>query len=477
MDYIDISPLVGLFAEHLEVNDRTIFSARFGDGKSYFLENFMLSTKGQFEFIALYPVNYQIAPNEAIMEYIKRDILLQLIIKGHITPDIQIPDNILFQWYVVQKSGNLFMDVARLFTSLLPERSDWGMAMKALMAISDAITKGIKQFDCYKDEYKSAGTFQKAADMIEHMSQGKGSIYELDMVTFLIVQTLKQISKKGKKTVLVIEDMDRIDPAHLFRLLNVFSAHIDRHYQCSTYTVTDDKDKELPIDELSNKFGFDKVIMVMDYDTTRYIYSHFYGERANYQGYIGKFLSHNVFRYSIKDYALQQLGKHLVEKCNLTMDKVFSKLGEKYKFIEPAEISVRCIARILDSFDESIADVPVFVNRKCKFKASTPLTKAISTLRRMGLEDKLILEFIKSNFADKSLIDMFGLYLIEDINVQQGFTVYYQGKVYQFLVHTEENGCVRFINSLENEPRQPERYKFMEINIDKAFYKACEFVI
>lgn len=476
MDYIDISPLVSQFSDHLEINDRTIFSARFGDGKSYFLEEFMRSTKKQFEYIVLYPINYQIASNEAIMEYIKRDILLQLIIKGHITPDLDIPDHILFQWYLTQRSENLFKDVTRFITSLLPEGSDWGMAMKALMAVSEAITKGMKQFENYKDRFKEASVFQQGVDMIEQMSQGKGNIYELDMVTYFIVHTLQQISNNGRKTVLIIEDMDRIDPAHLFRVLNVFSAHIDRHYQCSTYKVLDNEGQDLPIDELRNKFGFDKIVMVMDYDTTRHIYSHFYGEKANYQGYIGKFLSHSVFRYSISDYAFQQLGKHLVEKCNLTLDQIFCKIDDKYRFINPADISVRCIARILDSFDKSIMNVPVFVNSNFKFNASTPLTKAIATLRRMGLEDKLILELITYSFDNKALIDMFGLYLVENVHVQHGITVYYKRKTYQFYVETEKDGYLRFLNSQENEPRQPEFYEFMKIDIDKAFYKACEFV-
>ena len=33
--------------------------------------------------------------------------------------------------------------------------------------------------------------------------------------------------KKAKKPVLIIEDLDRLDPKHLFRILNVVSAHID----------------------------------------------------------------------------------------------------------------------------------------------------------------------------------------------------------------------------------------------------------
>jgi len=62
MEKIDISELIEQFSQHLADNDRTVFSARFGDGKSYFLNEFMASRQEEYEFIVLYPVNYQIAP-------------------------------------------------------------------------------------------------------------------------------------------------------------------------------------------------------------------------------------------------------------------------------------------------------------------------------------------------------------------------------------------------------------------------------
>ena len=117
MESIDVTPLIVQFDEHLKVNDRTILSARFGDGKSWFLDEFMVSQRDDYEFIVLYPVNYQIAPNEAIMEYIKRDILFQLILKGHLKPGVSIPDPVLFQWYISQKSAQLFTDVMQFMES------------------------------------------------------------------------------------------------------------------------------------------------------------------------------------------------------------------------------------------------------------------------------------------------------------------------------------------------------------------------
>ena len=42
---IPITQHLESFYEHLQSNDRTIFSAKFGDGKSYFLKEFKENTK------------------------------------------------------------------------------------------------------------------------------------------------------------------------------------------------------------------------------------------------------------------------------------------------------------------------------------------------------------------------------------------------------------------------------------------------
>ncbi len=102
MENIDITEKLEEFYNHLAEPDvdRTIFSAKFGDGKTLFLQQFAERYGNEFDFYTLYPVNYQIAPNDKVMEYIKRDILFQLILKSKITPDLEIPDSILLQWYI-----------------------------------------------------------------------------------------------------------------------------------------------------------------------------------------------------------------------------------------------------------------------------------------------------------------------------------------------------------------------------------------
>ena len=92
--------------------------------------------------------------------------------------------------------------------------------------------------------------------------------------------------------VLIIEDLDRIDPAHIFRILNVFSAHFDRH----TPGVV-----EFETTCGGNKFCLDKIISVCDIDNIKNIYAHIYGEKTDFIGYISKFSNSKEYIYSLKE--------------------------------------------------------------------------------------------------------------------------------------------------------------------------------
>jgi hypothetical protein len=78
---------------------------------------------------------------------------------------------------------------------------------------------------------------------------------------------------------LIVDDLDRIDPEHIFRLLNVFAAHLDT---CS---------------EAPNKLGFDKIIFVCDINNLRNIFRAKYGTYTDFNGYIDKFYSCEVYRF------------------------------------------------------------------------------------------------------------------------------------------------------------------------------------
>lgn len=473
-----MTSIIDQFEEHLKENARTIFSARFGDGKTWFLNKFIEARSDQYEFIVLYPVNYQIAPNEAIMEYIKRDILFQLIIKGKLRPGIEIPDSVLFHWYISQKSGSLFNDVLSMISLLPMVDSKWQAAVSALLTISKEISDKINSFGRFKREIESEDDFNKAAGIIEKLSCGAGNIYELDMVSYLIIETLNKIkTEEHKTTVLLIEDMDRIDPAHLFRILNVFSAHIDRTYQCSEYTIKDEEGREVPVDSLKNKFGFDKVIMVLDNDTTQHIFSHFYGEQANYLGYISKFIEHNVFYYSISKYSTQLLVQHLSNKCCVRLEQIVRQDEYGLWYVEQDDLTVRKIAQVLDNFDNSIVKMKEIIDgTQTSFDVSNKLTRTISTLRRLGMTDDRIFFLLKNNLSKIELLEAFGGFLMKQANAVHSFSVYYEKKVYTFHVDHLEGGLVSFGKCFDRELRTTDDYKFLTVDIYEAYIRACQYV-
>ena len=76
---IPIDEQINDFYNHLSYNDRIIFSAKFGDGKTYFLNKFFEEYSDEYEVIRLYPVNYQVEDNKDIFELIKKDILVHLL--------------------------------------------------------------------------------------------------------------------------------------------------------------------------------------------------------------------------------------------------------------------------------------------------------------------------------------------------------------------------------------------------------------
>lgn len=64
MQTIDISHELTRFQQHLENNRQTILSAKFGDGKTYFLNEYIKQHEEDTFFVVLHPVNYVVSPNE-----------------------------------------------------------------------------------------------------------------------------------------------------------------------------------------------------------------------------------------------------------------------------------------------------------------------------------------------------------------------------------------------------------------------------
>ena len=299
MDTIDISQNIQDFKLVFENESRIIFSAKFGDGKSYFLNEFMKSydeKKNDYYFITLHPVNYVVEENRDVIEYIKRDILFQLIKDNRIYDFKEGYDKI---FDAVCNVESLFK-LADFAASIIPVNG-LKEGYKALKGLVSTIEEKRKEQDVLHvvDDYLN-GFYGKM-----------GSISECDAFTYLIQKSLERMMAKS---VLIIEDLDRIDPAHLFRIMNVLSSQVDNPYY-----------SEVPN---GNKFGFDKIILVMDYEIAKHLFHHFYGKEANYEGYMNKFLNTLPYSYSIKEEAHRQVRQKILDICKtgvfLSLDKKLS---------------------------------------------------------------------------------------------------------------------------------------------------------
>lgn len=288
-EMIPIDLYLNDFKQYLDANSRCIFSAKFGNGKSYFINQFMKKYSDEYLFIPIYPVNYQVMDNKDIFELIKRDILIRLLSNGLV--DIETIDFnpfFLCYFYFINNKADTIVDILEL----IPNVNLYGIDIN----IGDVIkkVKGIKKkYDKWKQDITKTQQ-ESADDYIDHFTKLKGSIYEFDAISQLICDIIKEYKHNypSKKVVLIIEDLDRIDPAHVFRILNVFSAHFDRYNASYSQTKLVGSD---------NKFCLDKILSICDIDNIRNIYSHVYGEKTDFIGYISKFSNNKAFVYSLLD--------------------------------------------------------------------------------------------------------------------------------------------------------------------------------
>ena len=179
MEYIgekELNNKLTEFKNHLEHADRMILSAKFGDGKSFFLQQ-IREDKDKFsdyEFITIYPVNYIISSNEDIFEYIKRDILIQLT-KLDLLNEIDLTKLITSIF-----SFENFKEVILFLISCVPG----GMIYKKLLD---------KALDISKKYNDDKATYKK---YFKTFKVQKGGLYEDDAYTQMIKAALN-ILKNG----------------------------------------------------------------------------------------------------------------------------------------------------------------------------------------------------------------------------------------------------------------------------------------
>ncbi len=283
-DIIPIDSEITTFSDYLNNNCRGILSARFGDGKSFFLNEIKKQLSNKYLFLTIYPVNYQVAENKDIFEYIKRDILLQILMTSEIDfSDEKYGFSLRLWGFLNQHGKDLVSDIVSLIASSLAN-----ISQDAIKVFRNNIAK-------FKDFSEKANHSQSDSieSYLDEFANQKGGVYEFDPISQIIYQLITDIKENSdKQIVLVIEDMDRIDPAHIFRILNVFSAHWD---------MQDYSEQKLAHGNPLNKYNFDKILLVCHFQNIKNIFHHLYGERTDFTGYIHKFSSSTPYEFSLND--------------------------------------------------------------------------------------------------------------------------------------------------------------------------------
>lgn len=439
MEEILIDKYLEGFKKHLDNNERTIFSAKFGDGKTYFLNQFKKKYKDNYYFVTLFPVNYSVSENKDVFEYVKRDILLQLANGGKLNPlDLEAASDSLFNWENLKEVINFLL-------SFMPH-SDFYKKL---------IGKAEKFASTYNDKKNSFGKYN------EFFKQQKGGIYEKDGYTQIIEQAIHYIKDhENKKTVLIIEDLDRIDPAHLFRILNVLGAHID--------------DSLFQAEEKKNKFGFDNIVTVFDYEMTKHMFHHFYGEQANYDGYINKFKAHQPYFYSINQVANDYLIKYIEDNCHIS-SKLLEGTSEHSVLKIIKKLSIRDVCQILSEIDEQIEvkNIPAHLT-EFYFSSYGPLTIFMSILVRLGVKREDVKVYILKNIKGEELLNLLSSFLATDTWICTQSIINYQGNNFDMYKDISDKKItkIEFQESIEHYG-DSSRYN----NIDKAIDRALNIAL
>lgn len=332
---IPVDKQIENFRNHIIANNRTILSSKFGDGKSYFLNKVRDNNKikENFKFITIYPVNYQIVDNKDILELIKRDILFQLLYNEMIDDEIEFSKKDIISWFIHNKGVGLVGDLIN-FIPVIGLEPEVNHAILIAMGALQIFKNFKNQFNDFKKEFDKTNDDHLLDTFLNKFE--KDGIYECDVITSIIKKSIKSYKEKeNKQVVLIIEDLDRIDPAHLFRILNVLSANIDYSYK-----IFIKPDKLL----VGNKFELDNIILVVDYENLEHIYHHFYGEKTDFRGYISKFLSSVPFYYSLKE---EKYKNTLNEISNLTSLGV----SDICKLFSEEDLVSTTMREIVQSFD------------------------------------------------------------------------------------------------------------------------------
>ncbi|WP_114748344.1 P-loop NTPase fold protein [Pleomorphovibrio marinus] len=368
---VDLTSVSKRFSDHLEndhlekeKNNRILFSGKFGIGKTYFLNKFFDDNSDKYETFHITPVNYSVSNNNDILEYIKHDILFKLLEKDIDYDEIKISKAILIP-YFLQNNINKLSQLSPFFIAQISEVGG------SLSIIAPKIVRLISKF---RKEFREINLTSERK-IINHLKSftGKKGIYEEDFITELIRNLVNQL-KTNRKIVLIIDDLDRVDPDHIFRILNVFSTHIDF--------------VPVPGRDFQNKFDFSQIILVCDLNNIKEIFAHKYGNTVDFLGYMNKFYATDVFHFDIIKDIIKNIThvNNSIIKCGIFGERR-GEVVDRYKdgleltlfvvksLIESGMITIRMIQKIL-----RVKDVKKFNFNRYRYRFSLSISESTQNL-------------------------------------------------------------------------------------------------
>lgn len=245
-DSIPMDETLRSFGEFIsqDKNKRIFLSGKFGSGKTFFLKEFLRQNAKQYDPYYLFPIRYQIFENEDVINLIKYDILVSIFERGLAKPtEVDLKEKI------------------KRFSKYL----DWNRLIESIPKLGRHLRLTKEVYAAWREAGKDPATAQ-----LEEFQESMGE-HLVGSLDILLQQQVQELKGENKQSVLVLDDLDRMDPEHIFRMLNILSARMEV--------------------EEENELGFDRVVLVGDVDNIRHIFHHKYGQETDFRGYFDKFFT------------------------------------------------------------------------------------------------------------------------------------------------------------------------------------------
>ncbi|MFO8234978.1 MAG: P-loop NTPase fold protein [Bacteroidales bacterium] len=305
MEEIALDPIIQDFDEFFDdkTNTRIILSGPFGIGKTYFLEKFFKEKQSdKYLPVVIRPINYAILQNEDVFKFIQYDILKEIL------------SNETFPHEEIEKKIQSRVKKGEIIKSSLPTLFN---LLKAIPKLGEFASAGEELYKLFKNikevESKDGNALNTLTDEVESLY-----LNAFEDTGAIIKQYLQKLSEKKSdnnsiQKVLIIDDLDRLDPDHIFRIFNVFSAYLDKQIWKNNNSKNT-KNSE----ETKTIFGFDKVVISCDIENIRRIFHHKYGTETDFDGYIDKF-------YSKRFYSFNHAAEKVYNSLKIELNSIFTQ--------------------------------------------------------------------------------------------------------------------------------------------------------